>query len=177
MGTTRRHSPLAATLATAAVGLLAAGLTGCSSSSDDAATTTTTVFTPAATSAQTTLPPGSTTTLEVPEGWCQSFPPGQVLTPEQANVRVRDGAICPGYITVLPGTPITFSNLDSVDHTVVIGSELTPDEGVVDSKDLAPDDTWVVTYDADVTYNYFVTSFEGFRGVLQVGAEANHNAG
>lgn len=156
------------------IGVGAALLFGTAACSSDSKTATPSTSGPAATTPATNAPTsagsGSTTTLSVPENWCQSRMPGELLSAEEAVVRFQAGAICPGYVTVKTGTPITFQNIDSTTHTVVIGTGLTPDKDVVASQELAPGATWVQTYDAPVTYNYFVNGFEGFRGTLEVRA-------
>lgn len=165
-----RSRPTSSLLGAALGVALVFGAAACSSASKSESTASSAPATTPATNAPTSAGSGSTTTLSVPENWCQSRMPGELLSAEEAVVRFQAGAICPGYVTVKTGTPITFQNIDSTTHTVVIGTGLTPDKDVVASQELAPGATWVQTYDAPVTYNYFVNGFEGFRGTLEVRA-------
>lgn len=157
-----------------ALAALTVGDTACSSDSNDNATGGPAPTAAPATASDSTdggsAAHGASSTPSVPENWCVSHMPGEILTAEEAVVRFQGGAICPGYVTVRPGTPITFQNIDDVAHTVVIGTGLTPDEDVLESTQLTPGQSWAKTFDEPQTVNYFVDGFEGFRGTLEVRA-------
>lgn len=117
---TPRRVVIAAATAALAVALTAA-LAGCSSgggsgsgSGDDRAgppPTTTGAF---GAPAPTTRPRSSAPNA------CDSKMPGEVMTAEEAVVRFSDQQVCPGYVTVALGTPVTWRNTGQTTYTVTI---------------------------------------------------------
>lgn len=70
------------------------------------------------------------TTPETTTPDCPTFMLGEVLTAPEAHVLVSSERVCPGYVTVNPGTPVTFENRDDEPLTVSIteGWEESSDE-------------------------------------------------
>jgi alcohol dehydrogenase (cytochrome c) len=86
-----------------------------------------------------------------------------------ANVtqaKVVDFGFDPGNDLVPPGTTITWTNTGNVGHTV------TSDDGVFDSGDLAPGQTFSFTFDQPGTYWYFCRPHPFMRGRIVVATAA-----
>ncbi|HET8844836.1 MAG TPA: cupredoxin family copper-binding protein [Ktedonobacteraceae bacterium] len=64
------------------------------------------------------------------------------------SVSIASFAFSPASLTVAVGTKVTWTNNDSVTHTV------TENNGAFDSKDLAPGQTFSFTFDKAGTYSY-----------------------
>jgi plastocyanin len=64
------------------------------------------------------------------------------------QVTIDNYAFKPAMITVVPGTKVTWKNMDDDPHTV------TADDGSFDSKGLAQGDSFSFTFKKPGTYNY-----------------------
>lgn len=99
-------------------------------------------------------------------GDCPQRMPGELLTAEESVVRFSPQMVCLGYLTITVGTPIAWTNLDSVEHTVTI----------TDDKD-ATVDTFTVAAGAEHRttspptpgiYRFRTTAIESFVGTIEV---------
>lgn len=102
------------TLAVVAVAVLAVASVACSS---DDTTDRATGDGGAGTTSTTNL-------LDAHEGpnqlGCVTRAPGEPLSRDEAIVRFTPEQVCPGYVTVVAGTPVTYVNEDDVPHTVTV---------------------------------------------------------
>ncbi len=150
---------------TLAVGLLAATAFGCSSSTEQVATPSTdpTEQTSSATDGSVVAPG-----VIDAEGRCITRMPGEILSADEAVVRFTPEQVCPGYVTIVPGTPVTFLNADTVEHTITITEGNAPDGTVVTTGIAPPGGTWVQTFDALGTFSYLTDAIPSFRGTVEV---------
>lgn len=92
--------------------------------------------------------------------------PGDILSAEDAIVRFSPGMVCPGYVTVNPGTPVGFLNLSDKPETVKLAPEAngtpvwtaTLDPGA--SKEFPTEDLGVLYYQ--------VSAISSFVGTVEV---------
>jgi len=94
--------------------------------------------------------------------------PGQVLTAEEAVVRFSPSQVCPGSVTIVPGTPVTFKNQDAVVHTVTITEGNMPGGKAVSSGTAEAGGTWVRQFDSPGTFTYVTDAIPSFRGTVEV---------
>ena len=74
--------------------------------------------------------------------------PTTTPTPAQANVNISGFAFVPSTLTVSVGTTVTWTNKDSVTHTV------TSNDNLFNSGDLAPNATFEFTFNQKGTFGY-----------------------
>jgi plastocyanin len=74
--------------------------------------------------------------------------PTPTTTPAQANVNISGFAFVPSTLTVSVGTTVTWTNKDSVTHTV------TSNDNLFNSGDLAPNATFEFTFNQKGTFGY-----------------------
>lgn len=161
----RCRAPRAAcTLAVAALCTMLAGA-ACSSTKNDATTATTAART-------------SATGLTQDE--CVSRTPGEVMTADEAKVLFDASQICPNYVTINPGTEVTFDNRDSASHTVTIMAGASQTGQVLEEHTLEPGTTWVRAFPDAGQYTFKVDHFPSI-GVVDVepvaSSAANPSAG
>lgn|GEM_PF-3428973 len=133
-----------------------AALAGCSSSdggSDAAPASSTTAASPETTTAETA---------------CVSRMPGEVLTAEQAVVSFTPERVCPGYVTIAPGTPVTFRNDDDVAHAVTISAGNLPGGASVAEQSIEPGATWVQPFATAGMFSYATDAIPSFTGTVDV---------
>lgn len=146
-----------------AAGMLAVVALGCSSSTEQATTTSTT------SGASTPATGGQTTTPVIDDdGRCITRMPGEILSADEAVVRFTPVQVCPGYVTIAPGTPVTFTNADTVVHTITITEGNMPDGAVVATGTAEPGGSWVQTFDTLGSYSYVTDAIPSFRGTVEV---------
>lgn len=136
---------------------------GCSSSSTDTAATDPSAPSSSATGG-TIAAPGTTE----PGSRCVSRMPGEILSAEEAVVRFSPSQVCPGYVTIVPGTPVTFVNDDTQTRTVTITEGNLPDGAVVATGTVDAGGTWVRTFDTAGTFTYVTDAIPTFRGAVEV---------
>ncbi|MCU0267651.1 MAG: hypothetical protein MUF83_03280 [Acidimicrobiales bacterium] len=97
--------------------------------------------------------------------WCDTYP-GIALSAEAAVVKFTEGAVCPGYITVRLGTPVSFKNLTEAPQTV----RVTANDGttLAASPEMAPGQTWSHTLDEVATYDFYTSALPDLRGAIEV---------
>jgi len=93
-----------------------------------------------------------------------SPPPGQTTGPDikPAAVSIENMAFAPANLTVAIGTTVTWTNNDSVAHTV------TSDTGIFDSKNMAKGSTFSYTFDEKGTFSYHCAIHPGMKGTVTV---------
>jgi len=114
--------------------------------------------------ASTSTSPGTA----VAEGQCISRMPGEILTADEAVVRFSTTRVCVAYVTIKPGTPVTFKNEDSVAHTISITeTDLTTGAPVADGV-AGPGLTWVRTFDTEGVFSFVTDAIPSFHGTVEV---------
>ena len=93
-------------------------------------------------------------------GLTRSSPEAAPAAP--GEVAIQGFAFGPDALTVGAGTTVTWTNLDSADHTV------TQNGALLDSPDLATDDTYEVTFAEPGTYEYFCKFHPAMRAAITV---------
>ncbi len=96
--------------------------------------------------------------------------PGEILTEAEAVVRFSTAKACPGYVTVRPGTEVTFHNEDSTAHRVTINGTNATGETLpeVASGVAQPGATWVLAFDDLGMFSYTLDAIPTFRGTVEV---------
>jgi plastocyanin len=146
----RRPSTLLAASLLATMGLL----TACS---DDQSTTTTT---------STTVAVGDTSSTTGAD--CNAKPPGELMTPQEAVIRFSNEAVCPGYVTVLTGTAVTWENTGTEPYTVVVRADPTPDAPVYTEQTIEPGGAWQYDFVEPDQYVWRTDALEAFVGYVEV---------
>jgi plastocyanin len=148
-------------LFTIAVVLGPTAIVGCSDDNAAKPATSTTTSLPVA-SADPMLPNNKGA------GGCPSRMPGELLLAEEAVVKFTPESVCPGYVTVLPGTPVTWQNNGKESATVTVTRSDNGDAVV--TFDLAAGATHVVPFDTAGTFLYRVSSLPAFTGTVEARA-------
>jgi plastocyanin len=149
--TRRRTSRTALAVAAALVTALAGA--ACSSTKNDTATTTTTA--------------AHTSATGLTQDECVSRTPGEVMTADEAKVLFDATQICPTFVTINPGTQVTFDNRDPQSHTVTILAGASQTGQVLEEHTLEPGTTWVRAFPDAGQYTFKVDHFPSI-GVVQV---------
>jgi plastocyanin len=120
---------------------------------------------------------GTTTTtnlLDAHEGpnqlGCVTRAPGEPLSRDEAIVRFTTEQVCPGYVTVVAGTPVTFVNEDDVPHTVtvqVMDATGTLGEVVLD-EEIPPGEYLEQQYLEPGILAFTTEALPAFRGTVEV---------
>lgn len=119
-----------------------------------------------------TAPPDRATLLPPGPLACESHPPGVVLSREQAIVQFDPERVCPGYVTVLVGTPVSFVNQGDAVATVTVTETAATGELGATLLDVAVGPGEYVEY-TPVTAGFlaFATdALPSFRGTVEVRA-------
>lgn len=116
---------------------------------------------------------------EEPEAAVSEPAPGAVetdtvqITPEAYDPANADNAYSPKDISVPAGTTVTWTNDDSLPHTVTSGTSDgrsgNPD-GVFDSGNMDPEETFEFTFDDEGTFPYYCTPHPWMKGTVTVTA-------
>lgn len=85
-----------------------------------------------------------------------------------ASVTIKTFQFEPDPITVEPGTTITFSNEDKIDHTVTAGTREAPTPDVFDGQLPEQGATFDLVLDEAGTYDYFCAIHNGMAGQVVV---------
>jgi amicyanin len=116
----------------------------------------TNVTTPAATA--------NDTSMTQPEADSKDAAPSSAPT-ASSSVTIQDFAFAPASITVKKGSTVTWTNQDSVDHSVV------PDSATSDFKSsdmLSKGDTYKVTFNTTGTFSYHCGPHPNMKGTVTV---------
>lgn len=84
----------------------------------------------------------------------------------KAAVNIKGFAYSPATLTVAKGTVVTFTNGDSVAHTVTSGANRTKD-GKFDQS-VAGGESTTITFDTPGTYEYFCTIHSSMKATIIV---------
>lgn len=163
-----RRMTLVVASATVALSLAAAG---CASgdTADPAATArpTTSVANKPGTSA-------TTNPLVAPDPVCISHTPGAVMNEASAHVFIDKNRVCPGYVTVVEGTAITFHNTGTTPLTLAVAKGYTATEKPVTSLTIAAGATAQYRPKTPIAALYFFPSvIPSFRGTIEVRPTGN----
>lgn len=101
---------------------------------------------------------GGTTTTTAARPTTTTAPP----PPGAAQVSIRGSAFSPATVRVAPGATVTWTNHDSVMHTV------TANDASFDSSFMARDAHWSHRFDGPGTYGYYCTLHPEMRGSVIV---------
>lgn len=175
------------TLALSGIALLAAVSSGACSKQETASPTPTTAAggTP---TIQGLHDSGPVTPATGPLEGCISKVPGEFLTEAEAVVRLSPSAVCPGFVTVKPGTTVTFTNTDATKpHTLVItrgtaapttterdpsapasAVPTTAAEAPVLSTTIPAGGTATQTFDTAGQFTFTTDAIPGYRGTVDV---------
>lgn len=151
-----------------AVAMVPVTLLGCGSSAPDQSKAVPAGSTGLTTSSLAVRPPPAPGTTSPGDGGCVTRMPGQILSAEEAVVRFSPSQVCPGYVTIAPGTPVTFANQDTKAHTITITEGNLPGGKVVADGVAEPGQTWVRTFDTLGAFTYTTDAIPSFRGTVEV---------
>ena len=102
---------------------------------------------------------------------CVDYPPGDILSAAEANVRFSTESVCPGYVTITVGTPVTFTNtIDESFDVTVTTLELDGTLGEIPffARTIPPLGTVDYTFEEEGLYAYRLDALEGFKGTIEV---------
>lgn len=85
-----------------------------------------------------------------------------------ASVDIQTFLFDPDPLTVEPGTAITFTNRDKIDHTVTAGTREAPTPDVFDGRLPEQGTTFELVLDEPGTYDYFCAVHDGMTGRVVV---------
>ena len=164
--------------AAAAAELLLLGLAACGKDATPAPGASSTPATTAAATTGTTATPNplmahgdpeSNTGVPGPGGSsCISKAPGEVYSAAEAVIRFSPETICPGFVTVPVGTPVTFDNRDTAPHEVKITRGAAPDAPVIASQTVAPGQQWAQSWSAADNLAFRIDAIPSFVGTITV---------
>ncbi|MGZ4705487.1 MAG: cupredoxin domain-containing protein [Acidimicrobiales bacterium] len=124
-----------------------------------------------------------TSTTSVPEagseptymmGKCTFRMPGEILSAEEAVVWFSTDHVCPGYVTVAPGTEVTFANEDTSAHSVAIAEGAMPGGAEIARASIEPGETWVRSFDSVGSFTYTTDAIPTFLGTIEVTDSKSH---
>lgn len=87
----------------------------------------------------------------------------------EAQVVMTDNTFQPAQLQVAAGTTVTWTNQDSVPHTVTAGTRDNP-SGLFDSGNVDPGGTFTFTFADPGTYDYFCSIHANMDGTVTVTA-------
>jgi hypothetical protein len=103
---------------------------------------------------------------------CESHPPGVVLSREQAIVQFDPERVCPGYVTVVVGTPVSFVNQGDTAASITVTETATT--GVLGATlldvSVGPGEYVEYTPDAAGFLAFSSDALPSFRGTVEVQA-------
>lgn len=128
-----------------------------------------------------TAPDGSQTTTtmfgmgpggEASEGDCPSRMPGEPLTAQEAVVKFNVERICPAYVTIELGTPVTWTNDGDTTATVKVTAYQAPAPGaplpVVEEHVVDPGGQWVWSPEEAGMLGFRISTVDAFVGTIEV---------
>lgn len=109
---------------------------------------------------------------ETAEGDCPSRMPGEPLTADEAVVKFNVERICPAYVTIELGTPVTWINDGTEIALVKVTGYQAPSPGaslpVVTQHPVGPGETWVWTPEEAGMLGFRIDLVEAFVGTIEV---------
>lgn len=106
--------------------------------------------------------PTSTMDTSLPSTPTQSSTDDSTNMSEDFEVEIEDFAYVPGTLTIKVGTTVTWTNKDTVRHTV------TSDNGLFDSGLFGKGETFSFTFTEAGTYTYHCTPHPNMKGTIIV---------
>lgn len=86
--------------------------------------------------------------------------------PEEVTIEIKNFAFVPANVSVEPGTKVTWTNRDTLQHTATSDATGVP----IDSPYLNQGDSWSFTFNQNGTYAYHCTPHPFMTGVVIVGS-------
>ena len=83
-------------------------------------------------------------------------------TPGEASASIANFSFDPGELTVEAGTEVTWTNDDTVPHTV------TADDGSFDAGTLQPGESFTHTFESEATLEYHCNIHPSMTGTIEV---------
>lgn len=111
---------------------------------------------------------GTTDTSPTVPGQCVSRMPGQGLTPDEAVVYFSTESVCPGYVTVGVGVPVTFANTDDVAHRVTVHTGATGTGDTLLDTTIEPGQSYLRAFTSPGVLTYQTDALPSFRGTIEV---------
>lgn len=99
---------------------------------------------------------------------CESHMPGEPLDATEAVVGFSTEQICPAYVTVVSGTPVTWHNRSDEARTVRIVEGPTEDGEVVEEIELGPDEMAERTFDEPGYLTFTTDALPDARGTVEI---------
>jgi plastocyanin len=99
---------------------------------------------------------------------CESVEPGAVVDAALAVISFDDQGVCPGWVTVVRGTQVTFRNADDTAHTVTVTETQVPDAAEVARFEVAPGASQPFDTLAVGRMGFATDALPGFRGTIEV---------
>jgi plastocyanin/glucose/arabinose dehydrogenase len=99
------------------------------------------------------------------------FSQSQQAADQGSSVTIQNFAFQPSSLTVTPGTTVTWTNKDNVDHTAT--SQSGPES--FDSKNIPQGGTFSFTFNQEGTYNYICTIHPFMTGTITVSSSGGQN--
>ena len=102
---------------------------------------------------------------------CQDKGPGEIMSAAEAIVRFSTEIVCPGYVTITVGTPVTFTN--TAEESLTVEVTATDASGAMDDlpffgRSIAAGGSVEYTFEETGLYAYTIDALEGFRGTIEV---------
>jgi hypothetical protein len=132
---------------------LSAVVAGCSGSGGDSANSSPTI--------------SPETTVAAPFS-CESVEPGIVVDSSKAIVYFDTESVCPGWVTVEQGTPVTFTNRGSAEYTVVVTATQLPDSAEVARFTIPAGGSQPLDTRDVAMMGFSTNALPGFRGTVEV---------
>lgn len=96
------------------------------------------------------------------------IPPGQLMSAAEATIRFSVDRVCPGYVTIAPGTTVEVRNESAESATVTVRRGLEASGDVVFERKLPPGGQTTVTLEEPGFHLYTVDLLESFKGTIEV---------
>jgi plastocyanin len=119
----------------------------------------------AAATKEATAAPTQATTGTTPEATTAAG--AQSSTGQEVQVQMINTTFDPKEITIKAGTKVTWTNNDSVGHTVTAGTRGSP-SGLFESGNVAPGQSFSFVFDTPGTYSYFCQYHASMDGTVIV---------
>ncbi len=96
---------------------------------------------------------------------CSRFIPGELLSSKEAVVTFDEERVCPGYVTVLSTTAVTWRNTSETAHTLQVRTRT--DAVTVTEETIQPGEEFSQTFDVGV-YDFTTDAIPSFVGSIEV---------
>lgn len=99
---------------------------------------------------------------------CVARMPGELLTAAEAVVKFSSERVCPGYVTVAPGTTVTWLNRDNVARTVTVSTGMGTNGDVVVQQSVRPGEQFQRDFTTVGVFSYRTDAIPSFQGTIEV---------